>query len=557
MTEKSIDKDRISSATQSFLSAMDKHKEEIRFTSSFQSIQTANGAEDAFFCELMSMGLIPDRKQNPFEPVFISAGKRSFHTDDLGDDELAVLEGVAAEEIDLEEPHCAYVMARVADVLWLKKKNPEYAKKAIHAYKKLLEIVGTKEQIASAFITRPLGFAACFWDKEKHGESLASLFPSVIESIRSLLDNPANTFAAYEALYKFGNICEADLDKYANFVAPMPRDIEWNLYTEMAKKVKSEQHIISSLLELAKCQEAQGDTRSDWSAIIFYDKALQALNNCPACEEREELRVRIADKKRKAGLTAAGSVERIEIPIPQENMEILEAERQQRSERLDQLSSIAERIFMVVANSVPPPPPPREEEPREHDFLLSLCLEYQMDYQGRRLKGDDMSSHTRTHYQLWKLLSLPLLHHFNNTCHYTINDIAEALKDCPLINNTNQQFYMIAKGLEAFLRLDIGVACLLITPCFEASLRLFLMLHKKITSEYKEDGETVYTLGDMVNEHGKFLEGVWQDDYQVFKDFYHHRNFLLHGLVPFQSNLHSVDHFTFAASMLKILMFLR
>ncbi|WP_191556434.1 DUF4209 domain-containing protein [Metabacillus idriensis] len=69
-----------------------------------------------------------DSKHNPFEPFLIINGKRSASIEDLSDNELIFLDEIL-EEITIPE-----INARIADVLWVRKKNYKRAIYAINNY---------------------------------------------------------------------------------------------------------------------------------------------------------------------------------------------------------------------------------------------------------------------------------------------------------------------------------------------------------------------------------------------------------------------------------------
>src|SRR6266566_977272 len=69
-----------------------------------------------------------DNDQDPFGPLFVLDGRRSFIVDDLTDEHTLVLAEIVPEVADPE------MRARIADVLYLRTRNTSFAGLAIDAY---------------------------------------------------------------------------------------------------------------------------------------------------------------------------------------------------------------------------------------------------------------------------------------------------------------------------------------------------------------------------------------------------------------------------------------
>jgi len=101
----------------------------------FIEAEKAEQAADAKLQEIFSLlGRIAslhfklDNDQDPFGPMFVLDGRRSFIVDDLTDEYTQVLTEVVSEVADPE------MRARVADVLYIKTRNTSFAGLAIDAY---------------------------------------------------------------------------------------------------------------------------------------------------------------------------------------------------------------------------------------------------------------------------------------------------------------------------------------------------------------------------------------------------------------------------------------
>ncbi len=75
-----------------------------------------------------SMMMVPDSINDPFAPFMQGQARRSTYTDDFTDDELNFFEVIVGS---IKEP---WVTARIADVLWLRRRNKDCALLAIDAY---------------------------------------------------------------------------------------------------------------------------------------------------------------------------------------------------------------------------------------------------------------------------------------------------------------------------------------------------------------------------------------------------------------------------------------
>lgn len=85
---------------------------------------------------ITSMRLCASKSQNPFSPFFVMADCRSTIPEDISDESLDALSDLLPEILDVE------LKARIADLLWIRRRKPDFAYIAINAYlesAKLLE----------------------------------------------------------------------------------------------------------------------------------------------------------------------------------------------------------------------------------------------------------------------------------------------------------------------------------------------------------------------------------------------------------------------------------
>ncbi len=92
-----------------------------------------------FLGSLASLHLIPDNKEEPFGPMIQTSTGRSAIVDDYSDDDLQTLAKVLPDIKDAD------FRARVADVIWLRRRAREYAEAAVEAYLRSSEILQDAE----------------------------------------------------------------------------------------------------------------------------------------------------------------------------------------------------------------------------------------------------------------------------------------------------------------------------------------------------------------------------------------------------------------------------
>lgn len=95
--------------------------------------KTQSGDEDhalmlGLLARATSMRMEPSSKNDPFKPYMITAKGRSTSTDDFTEHELNFFEQIVGS---IKEP---WVTARIADVLWLRRRNKDHALLAIESY---------------------------------------------------------------------------------------------------------------------------------------------------------------------------------------------------------------------------------------------------------------------------------------------------------------------------------------------------------------------------------------------------------------------------------------
>ncbi len=106
--------------------------------------------------ELCSMHLKAESLADPFGPMFSGPGGRTMIPKDLTDSELDALSDFLSE---VDNP---WLQARVADVLWVRRKGPQYWRAALDAYRILVDSAIRTSHEARELTSRALALARVF-----------------------------------------------------------------------------------------------------------------------------------------------------------------------------------------------------------------------------------------------------------------------------------------------------------------------------------------------------------------------------------------------------------
>ncbi len=101
----------------------------------FERAREARGRDDTrseamlvLLGAVSSFSLKLDTKEQPFEPWAVFRNSRGAAVEDLGDEDLVILEEILPEIVDTE------LRARIADILWIKRRDHRHARSAVESY---------------------------------------------------------------------------------------------------------------------------------------------------------------------------------------------------------------------------------------------------------------------------------------------------------------------------------------------------------------------------------------------------------------------------------------
>src|SRR5260370_338759 len=250
----------------------------------FIEAEKAEQAADAKLQEIFSLlGRIAslhfklDNDQDPFGPMFVLDGRRSFIVDDLTDDHTQILTEVVSEVADPE------MRARVADVLYIKTRDTSFAGLAIDAYLASAATLLQPEHWVSTEerIERALQLAA------RIGRNNHDYFPRTIQVIEDLLGKYGEEDATHLSAKLMGLLIEqrrGEPEHYAS-LAEMGR-------IEIPFDVTDEQ------------EKARAQVKGKKFLQALFD--LTYIGSSPRVKD---LRKRVIENAKQAPLSAFGSVE--------------------------------------------------------------------------------------------------------------------------------------------------------------------------------------------------------------------------------------------------------
>ena len=254
-----------------------------------------------FIASILLMHFRPKNAREPFGPMFsLSDGRRSITPDDLTPDHLALLSAVIVSSRDCE------IHARIADVIWLKTKDPAFARKGVRAYLASAERLEdpnswppcTQRFERAARLARMLG--SC-------DPALVNVLDTVLKKIRIYRgqDNLFLTNELAELLYEFRHGDPAELAQYtlagAERARAQPDFNRARAYYETTAKLygrlkdkegfgRMRLAIAETFREEAEAYERVGNylaAHVGWTnAILAYRKAPGAAAAVPALQAR-------------------------------------------------------------------------------------------------------------------------------------------------------------------------------------------------------------------------------------------------------------------------------
>lgn len=284
------------------ISSMDKFEDHY-FAQTFRSIEGEQDAEKwKLLAQIFDFHFRAGEINEPFGPMTVMDGKRSLIPEDLTDDQLDELEATLSDVTDPE------YIARVADVLWLRKRDPVKARIAVEAYLRSAERLEDLVHWPSSMerYERALRLAKQI---EPNGD-LPQRVLSTLEGRVNFYNGEDPSFFCNKAMdllaeFKFGDFPKiADLAQriaeQAMGMSDFSRAREYfdaqaqllNLAKDHEGHDTAKARIVESFIQEAETREAEG---SAMAAHSFWQDAIKASREVPSLRERiPELQKRLS-----------------------------------------------------------------------------------------------------------------------------------------------------------------------------------------------------------------------------------------------------------------------
>ncbi|MBI3786738.1 MAG: DUF4209 domain-containing protein [Ignavibacteriales bacterium] len=470
--------------------------------------------------DITSLHLKSENSKEPFGPLIVMEGKRSAIVKDFSDDQLSLLKG-ALPEIDDPE-----LRSRVADVLWLRKRDYKDAEIAIESYIESAKILEDPNQWTHTFhrIERAFRLAALLGDATRKFEDVVKHIEDVLNKYDA--EDPLHLSQKLMSLLcerrvgdpvKYGKLAEKAAKNSEEAHNWLRAQIYWQRKAEWDRIAKNEESQKKSLACAAetyvRMAEATliGGRPSYMLASTHLNKAIEAYRRIGGMNERiDELHKLLLDYEQKS-IKEFGVISSPSIDLTKT---IEDARKSVKGKKLIEALFILSQGFRIqtiqelrkhVEDSVKQAP------------LASMISGVIVNNKGKVIgkrpgllleEGDEYEKALRPHmFQEAKLgysidvqaLIDPMRRQIEIEHYLTIDDLGPIVLNNPLIPQYREDLY--ARGLLSGLQGDFVTAIHLIVPQFENSVRYLL----------EQQGVLVSGLDD---------EGI-QEEYDLNKLLYH------------------------------------
>ena len=431
----------------------------------------------------------PEDTQDPFGPKFQCSEGRTTIPKDLNEDELAQLQALV-DYLPLIE-----LKPRILDVLWLRKRNSEVARRAIDGYMQLAALAITVKDwsLSVKCLERGIRMASLF--RRKHPEIIESVV-SVLETWSSNTEDSEWRYVSarsVRALCQFGESDASVLFSKAKAIAEAAqREDElswaeecWLQAIRCARNAKSDSLVIEAQTALAELylQRGQSGSESSMSAAHWLEKAFTAYKAVPGSKEIREAIYREMRSYQKSALD--------EITTFEESVEIADLVFK-ATETVSGLS--AKQALFSLAFRIAPLPNYAEVKEQALELaqkypLSSMFGIAYLDEEGKivakTLGGIDSDQqsfdrevfrHVSFYHQTIVYGSiLPAISVIEAEHYLAESDLLSLTYNNPFIQPGQERLY--AKLLHAGLHRDFIVAIAIGIPALESSLRYVLHSH--------------------------------------------------------------------------------
>jgi hypothetical protein len=256
-------------------------------------------AQDVFalLSAIASLHLRPESKDEPFGPMWVLNNSRSAIPEDFSDAHLDVLKEVGQEASDPE------IRARIADIVWVRKRNFHMAQLAVSAYLEAATVLGSLDRWRHYMdrIERATRLAASLG-------SSGTQFTSVINHIESALDEhdgEDSSFPFADLMRLLQEYRQGDPVRYGTMAESMASHAEvenlwaqardyWEIKAQWSQMSKDEEGRRDALIKAAEthvkeAEAALSETPPSYIAVSSHlTRAIEGLRRVGGMRERVE-----------------------------------------------------------------------------------------------------------------------------------------------------------------------------------------------------------------------------------------------------------------------------
>ncbi|NMI89290.1 DUF4209 domain-containing protein [Nanohaloarchaea archaeon] len=449
-------------------------------------------------------------RNNPFRPSVITKNGRSARLDDFDESDIEMFKEVI-DETEKDE-----LIARLSDIIWTADRDHEYAEKAAKSYLNSADILIDLESFEPAIerIERSYQLASMLNNKElkDRGTRFAE----------SLLDQENSSlyldYKILDLLYEFNLKEIEDLSSMIKAHAIKSEDEEdwknaercWRKYSKIESQRKNQRNVEEGQKKTAENLVKQGDERNEdyqRGAMDFYSKAVDLFKKSGESNKAEETHEKLINIQNKVA-ESIGTQEAQKIDLSN----IAEQVRENTSGR-DKLSAV--RDLAASQNCVSDKTQIRDQvENFTKNYPVAKLLPATIiDKEGKKLgqRGSinnederenvlkaEMKRHAINDFQI-KVKSIiePSRQQIILEHNLKLENLLEFCVDRPFVPPGKEKIF--AKGIHHGFKGNFTVACNLLIPQIENSLRHILKQNGKITSSLESHGiQEEYTLNTLL-----------------------------------------------------------
>lgn len=461
--------------------------------------------------DVCSMYINDDNPDDPFGPMAVTTNGRSAVVDDFSEDNLDVLDELLN---DIEDPD---LRARVADILWTRRRDYKAAETAFEAYLESAEHLLDPSSWSTSFqrIERGFQIATMLQNEDLREESrdfvIALLDDLVGEDPKYLSYNLLKLLLEHD----LGDL--SDLSQRANEAAEKAEEENdwrkaqklWLLKADIDKGRDEEDTATDAKIcagESIVKQAELAQQGSNSSAAYHFAEAVEVFRRAGASEKAEQTHKRLLDSQEKS-IDEMGRFE--------QTVDLSDVAQNVREAVSDK--EISEALKALALITTPPKKEELEQETEqilEDDTLSALFPTTIVDENGKTVakqdsvigsdaEGKAIQAETIKNSQRRYLLDVkgqiePAREQLIREHRVTLRDFSEICAYNPFVPPGREMIF--AQGIYRGFTGDFTSACHLLIPQIEHSLRYLLQHRGLITSSIDSTGiQEEYSLGTLLD----------------------------------------------------------